>query len=254
MEKNKNIFIALIILTAICLHAFLVNRGIQRFKKEDRSISVKGFSEREVKSDMAVWTIECSIGNDDLIIGSRLIDDTKNKVMAFLTKNGIKNDEIILKDLSVNDRKAQEFINYNSKENFRFIISKIIQVRSFNVDNLQKVSRMTDDLLKIGIALNNRVNYGSNASGLRYYYTKLNEIKPSMLTEATKNAKSAAIQFANESNSKLGKLKKANQGLFTIVDRDEYLSNSSDGAYMPESVHDIYKKVRVVINVEYSIE
>ena len=91
-----------------------------------------------------------------------------------------------------------------------------------------------------------------NSTFFQQFPTKLNEIKPEMLTEATQNARKAAETFADESNSSLGKLKRANQGLFSIVDRDESLGQG-DGGYFA-NVADIYKKVRVVVSVEYSIE
>jgi len=250
MEPKKVIIITSAIVIGILLNALILGRAIQRFKKEDRTISVKGFSEREVKSDFAVWTIKCRVAYNDLMDGSRAIEEVKDKVTTFLLKNGIKAEEVIQKDLIVSDKMAQDYANFNATNSFRYMIDRIIQVRSNEVDNLQKVSRMTDELLKAGVVLNNANEY---EGAIRYYFTKLNEIKPVMLAEATKNAKSAAIQFTNESDTKLGKLKKANQGLFTIVDRDEALSNQSDGGYMT-GVSDIYKKVRVVVSVEYSIE
>ena len=250
MDNKKLIILLVAILVAFALNAVILGRAIQRFKKEDRTISVKGFSEREVKSDLAVWTIQCRIANNDLAEGSRLIEQTKNKVMTFLTQNGINPDEIIQKDLAVNDRMAQEYGNYNERINLRYIIDKIIKVRSTNVDNIQKVSRMTDELLKAGIVLNNQNNY---ECGIRYYFTKLGDIKPAMLTEATRNANNAAVQFANESGSRLGKLKRASQGLFSIVDRDESLASGSEGGYAGNS-RDIYKRIRVVVSVDYSIE
>ena len=250
MEPKKVIIITSAIVIGILLNALILGRAIQRFKKEDRTISVKGFSEREVKSDFAVWTIKCRVAYNDLMDGSRAIEEVKDKVTAFLLKNGIKAAEIIQKDLIVSDKMAQDYANFNASNSFRYIIDRIIQVRSNEVDNLQKVSRMTDELLKAGVVLNNANEY---EGAIRYYFTKLNDIKPVMLAEATKNAKNAAIQFTNESDTKLGKLKKATQGLFSIVDRDEALSNQADGGYMA-GVSDIYKKVRVVVSVEYSIE
>jgi hypothetical protein len=86
-------------------------------------------------------------------------------------------------------------------------------------------------------------------------YTELNSIKPSMLAEATRNAKKAAEEFSHESSVKIGKLRKASQGLFTVTDRDDFLVGQSEGGgYYSSNVNDLYKKIRVVINVEYSIQ
>lgn len=250
MEKRLFIISSIAILIGISLGAAILGRSLKRFKSEDRYISVKGFSEREVKSDFAVWTITTRIANNDLNEGSRSIEEAKNKIVDFLIKNNIRQDEIIQKDLIVNDKKAQEYVPNNIGDSYRFIIDKIIQIRSSDVDNIQKVSRMTDELLKVGVVLSN--NNQSQAS-VRFIFTKLNDIKPEMLTEAIKNANHAAIQFTKESGTKLGKLRKANQGLFSIVDRDAFLSGQSEGGYYPMNGSDLFKKIRVVVNVDYAI-
>lgn len=94
-----------------------------------------------------------------------------------------------------------------------------------------------------------------NGSGLKFIYTKLNQIKPEMITEAINNAKNAAAQFTRESNTRLGRLRKASQGFFSIQDRDEFLSSQSEGgnAYA-QGRSDLYKTVRVVISVDYTVE
>ena len=250
MENRNAIIRSFGLVIGITIGALILGQALKRFKSEDKYISVKGFSEREVKSDFVVWTIKTRIANNDLSEGSRAIEEAKNKVIDFLLKNGIKQDEIIQKDLIVNDKKAQEYGN-NIGDSYRFVIDKIIQVRSNDVDNIQKVSRLTDDLLKAGVVLSNRNEFEGS---VKYIFTKLNEIKPEMLSEATKNAKNAAIQFTKESDTELGSLRKANQGLFTIIDRDDFLSGQNNGGYYPLSGSDLYKKVRVVVNVDYSIK
>lgn len=251
MEKRNLIIISVAIVIGLATGSFILGRALERFKAEDRYISVKGFSEREVKSDFAVWTIRTRVADDNLNDGSRAIEEAKNEVIDFLLRNGFKNEEIIQKDLIVNDKKAQEYSSFTTGESYRFIIDKIIQVRSTDVDNIQKVSRMTDELLKAGVVLSNRNEYEGT---VKFVFTKLNDIKPVMLTEAIQNARNAAIQFTTESNTRLGNLRKANQGLFSIVDRDESLSGTSDGGYYPMMGSDLYKKVRVVVNVDYTIK
>jgi uncharacterized protein len=250
MDTRKTIIISASILAGLFLSALLIGRAIQRFNQEDRTISVKGFAEREVKSDLSVWTIRTRIANDDLNEGSKAIELSKNKVIDFLLKNNITPEEIVQKDLIVNDKKAQEYGNFNDGKSFRFLIDKVIQVRSTNVDNIQRVSRMTDELLKAGVVI---TNANGNEGPVRFYFTKLNEIKPAMLTEATINARNAAMQFAKESDVALGKLKRASQGLFSIMDRDEFLASQANSGYYPGSGSDPVKKVRVVVSIDYSV-
>jgi hypothetical protein len=109
---------------------------------------------------------------------------------------------------------------------------------------------MTDELLKIGVVISNINEYQPS---VQYLYTKLNDIKPEMLSEATQNARKAALEFTRESKVGLGEMKKASQGLFTIVDRDDFVAGQTGEGY-GNNVNDIWKKVRVVVNIEYSVE
>ena len=247
MKTSSIWIISIALIVSFGISALFIGRSLQRFKAEDRSVSVKGFAEREVKADLAVWIIQTRMANNDLMEGSKAIEEAKNKVIAFMLQNQIKQEEIIVEGIHVTDKKAQQYDNFQPGNSFRYLITQNFQIRSNNVDLLQKVSRMTGELLQVGIFLSNS-DYGNP---LQFYFTKLNEIKPEMITEATQNARKAAQQFANENDSKLGSLKKANQGLFTIVDRTASLSGGEGG--FASGTNDLYKKVRVVISAEYSI-
>ena len=247
MKTSSIWIISIALIFSFGISALFIGRSLQRFKAEDRSVSVKGFAEREVKADLAVWIIQTRMANNDLMEGSKAIEEAKNKVIAFMLQNQIKQEEIIVEGILVTDKKAQQYDNFQPGNSFRYLITQNFQIRSNNVDLLQKVSRMTGELLQVGIFLSNS-DYGNP---LQFYFTKLNEIKPEMITEATQNARKAAQQFANENDSKLGSLKKANQGLFTIVDRTASLSGGEGG--FASGTNDLYKKVRVVISAEYSI-
>jgi len=220
MKENIKILIAIAIVIGLALNGIFIGRALQRFKKEDRSISVKGFSEREVKANLAVWTIKTRITTNDIAAGSRQIEIDKNKITGFLIQKGIKENEIFQQDLKVVDKMAREYGDNNIGE-FRYIIENSILVRSSNVDTVQAVKRMTDELLKMGVVISNVNEY---MPSVQYLYTDLNNIKPEMLSEATQNARKAALEFTKESNVSLGNLKKASQGLFTIVDRDDFIA------------------------------
>jgi uncharacterized protein len=252
MDKKTAIVTGIVILISSVISASILGRAIERFRSEERYISVRGFSEREVRADLAVWALRLSVASDDLLEASRLIESATSKAIQFLTQNAISSDEIIQKDLQVNDRKTNEYSPAGAAKTLRYIVTKTIQVRSTNVDNVQKVSRMTDELLRAGVVISSSNEW--QGAGVRFMFTKLNEVKPAMLAEATRNAKDAGLEFAKESNTTLGKMKKASQGLFTIVDRDEVSAGQPEGGYHGAGTSDLIKKVRVVISVEYSIE
>lgn len=247
--KTKNFWIiAVALVLSFGINALLIGNALQRFKMDDRFVSVKGLSEREVKADLVVWNIQTRIVNDNLLEGSDKIEEAKNKIVEFLIQKQISKDDIITEGSSVIDKRANQYENYQQMNTPRYLITQIIQIRSSNVDLVQNVSRMTGELLQAGVVISNN-EYGNP---IQYYFTKLNDIKPEMISEATQKAREAAQKFATENDSKLGRLKKANQGLFTIVDRTASLSGG-EGGYASSTV-DIYKKVRVVISAEYSIK
>jgi hypothetical protein len=251
METKNGVLLSVSLLAGLIISAFVLGNAIQRFKNEDRYISVKGFSEKEVKADLVIWNIKIRIADDNLIKGSAALEASKEKVIGFLISKGVLKTEINSVDIMVNDNQANEY-GANNLNRMRYIIEETIEVRSSNVDLVQKISRMTNELLNVGVALSTKSDwYGS---GLQFIFTKLNSIKPQMITEAIRNAKDAAIQFTNESNTNLGKLRRASQGLFSIQDRDQTLSAMSDEGYGGNSKSGVIKKVRVVVSVDYSIE
>ena len=154
--KTSGIWIASIaLIISFGIGALLIGRSLQRFKIEDRTVSVKGFSEREVKSDLAVWVIQTRMANNDLMEGSRAIEAARNKVISFLLQNGIKQEEITVEGIVVIDKKAQQYDNFQGGNIFRYLITQNYQIRSNNVDLIQKVSRMTGELLQVGVFLSN---------------------------------------------------------------------------------------------------
>ena len=166
MEKQGTIFKALAIFLGLIIGAYILGKSIERFKKEDRYIAVKGFSEREVKADLVIWSMKIRVANDDLIKGNTALASAKNKVIAFLTEKGVDAKEIVPMDLKVVDRQANEYMQGNSVMQLRYIIEETIEVRSNKVEEIQKISRMTSELLNAGIALSNKNEWGG--SGLEY--------------------------------------------------------------------------------------
>ncbi len=252
MKDNTKITVIVVaILAGLAINGIYIGRSLQRFKRDDRTISVKGFSEREVKADFAVWTIKTRITTNDIIAGSKEIESNKNKIVDFLIKKGISAKEIIQQNLSVTDKLARDYGNTDIG-GYRYIIENSIQVRTENVDTVQRVSKMTDELLKAGVVISNSDDYNPS---VQYLFTKLNDIKPEMLSEATANARKAAVEFTKESKVKLGSLKKANQGLFSIMDRDaSNAAQAGEGGYYSSNLNDVFKKVRVVVNIEYFVK
>lgn len=231
--KNR-IIEASILAVGFCFIGLMLYMGINSFKDKDRVVSVKGLAEMEVPANKIIWPLMYKDLGDDLISLYNNIN-TKNKaIIAFLKSNGIAEEEISVAAPEILDLKAERY-NTTVPE-FRYNATSVITVTSNNVDKVRKLMSEQTELLKQGIAISGG-DYRFNVS---YEFTGLNEIKPGMIEEATRNARLAAEKFAKDSNSKLGKIRDAYQGQFTITDRD------SNTPYI--------KNVRVVTTVNYYLK
>ena len=205
--------------------------AVNRYKSYDRSVSVKGLCEKEVMADKVIWPLVYKIvGNNMEDIYKEIT--LKNKVIVdFLQKEGIQPSEISVASPNVVDLMADR---YSSPEkSYRYNVTCVITVASSNVKKVMELSSRQADLISKGVTLVS----GEYQYNTIYEFTALNEIKPQMIEEATANARQVAQKFAEDSKSRLGKIKQASQGQFSVTNRD---SNTPH-----------IKNVRVVTSVEY---
>ncbi len=253
MEKSSNKFVAVALFLGIVIGSFVLGGSIQEARKGERYVTVKGVSERDVKADLAVWPIKVGVAGNNLSETSQTLESTRNKVVQFLKKNGFTDVEISNEDLRVLDRQAGHFSQANMKDMMRFVLDATVLLRSNKIDKVSQVSKMTDELVKAGVVLSSKNDW--QGIGPKYIFSKLNEIKPAMMAEATKNARAAATQFAQDSGSKVGSIRRASQGLFSISDRDQPAQVQNDGGEGNYSgISDPNKRVRVVVTVDYSLD
>lgn len=231
----KNYYVeATILAVAIVVFGTFVKNSLDRFTDKERVVTVKGLSEREVPADKVIWPlIYKELGNDPADIYQR-IEKKNATVMDFLKKHGLNDNEISVNPPQVKDRFADSW----SQENIlnRYVASSVIIVNSTQVDLVRNIMQKQAELMKIGIALISE-DYGNNM--VKYEFTGLNEIKPEMVEESTKNARATAEKFAKDSDSELGKIRRATQGQFSITNRDNNTPH--------------IKNVRVVSTIEYYI-
>ena len=235
MKQNEKIISAIIIAAGIVVMGFALRSGIVTFKDMDRKVTVKGLSEREVKADKVTWPLVYKeLGNDPAEM-YKLLEYKNRQVVAFLKSAGIKDDDISVNPPVITDRQAD---NYgNEIMNYRYKAKSVITVTSSDVDKVRSLMRRQSELMKQGIAL---VSEEYSNTTVSYEFTGLNKIKPEMIEEATKNARATAQKFADDSESSLGDIRSAQQGQFSIEDRD------SNTPYI--------KKLRVVNTIEYSLK
>lgn len=231
---DNRIVSAALLAVSIVILGFCVKWGIDDFANKDRKVSVKGLSEREVDADKVTWPIlSKELGNNLPELYNR-IAVTQGKIKKFLMSNGVKENEINVNAPVVIDLNADQY-NTNQRA-YRYNITSIVTVTSRNVKLVRSIIAHQGELLKEGIAIVD----GGYENPVKYEFVSFNSMKPKMMEEAIANARKTAEQFAKNSESKLNKIVSADQGQFSIDNRD------SNTPYV--------KKVRVVTTITYSLK
>ena len=219
------------------LAGWFVSRGVESARRFERFVTVKGLSEREVPADLAIWPIRYSVAANDLKALQQQITQSRDTVRQFLVAAGFDEKEISIgppqiADAEMNARADAE----DKKPAFRYSATVTTLLRSSRVDEVRKAMETSDQLVQSGIALAG----GEYSSRAEFIFTGINAIKPAMIEEATMNARKAAEQFAKDSKSNVGSIRRATQGGVEINDRDS------------SSPH--RKIVRIVTTVDYFLQ
>lgn len=232
MEKGKmlsGLFIGL----GVVVFGILLGSAIRDFKSADRVVTVRGLSEREVEADKVLWPIVYTITGNELSTMYNAMEANNKTIVEFLKTNGVGADEIGTGAPSVVDLNADRYSE--NRKGFRYMLTQVITVNSEKVKKVIELQTRQTELLRRGIA----IATDSYQYQTVFIFTGLNDVKPAMVEDATKNARASAEKFAEDSGSELGKIKSAAQGQVSIEDRDQYTPQ--------------IKKLRVVTTVEYSL-
>ncbi|MGI9360332.1 MAG: SIMPL domain-containing protein [Parasphingorhabdus sp.] len=232
-KRNNIILISAILLTiGMIVGGYLLGNGLLRSKMADRSVTVRGLSERDVTADLATWTIAYSAQSTNLAEAQADIDADTAAIGKFFTELGFEADALRPTGANVSQ--------YSSNGIPQYTIRQRLSLRTNDIEKAQAAVARQFDLVRRGVVL-------EDGSGMSYSFTKLEEIKPPMVAEATKDARKSAEQFAKDSGTDVGGIKSATQGYFSIDSRD-----GDSGGY---GVSDTpYKKVRVVTTVNFYLD
>ncbi|GAB3097557.1 SIMPL domain-containing protein [Pseudomaricurvus hydrocarbonicus] len=231
-DAGSGLFLGFFIFLGLSVLGYLLASAAIDYKLYERTVTVKGLSEREFSADVVIWPIQFNVASNDLTELYRELDRQASEIKIFLMANGIGEGDISQDLPSITDKSAQQY-NSNERAAFRYTATQTVTVYSRQIDTARSVMSSLSQLGKQGI-----VFVGNNySSQTEYLFTRLNEIKPEMVEEATRKAREVAEKFAADSQSSLGKIKRASQGQFSIAARDK------------NNPH--VKRVRVVSTVEY---
>lgn len=233
MDKGK-FYSGICIMLGLMVLGLMMPMAVKVLHNSNRSVYVKGLCEREVMADQVIWPITYKVMSNDNQTLYKEIARQREEVMAFLLRNGISAEEVSVANPSISDKFANEYGDNNRA--YRYIATSVVTVCSSQVDLVRELMAKQSELLTKNVLIvdNNWEN------PVEFTYEGLNDIKPEMIEEATRNAREAAEKFAKDSGSRLGKIREASQGTFSISDRDR------NTPYI--------KKVRVVTSVSYSLK
>jgi hypothetical protein len=216
------------ILFGLLLLGLTLGQSLIRFKEYERTVTVKGLSERNVPADTALWPVTFAASGNELSAVYTQLEKDSGKVRQFLLDKGFRAEEITLSAPNVNDK--GQYADDN-RGGLRYYATQTATVYTKNIDLVRAMNTQIAELGKQGVGV------GGGYQSTHYQFSGLNALKPQMIEEATRNARQVAQKFAEDSNSKLGKIKSASQGQFSLEARD---------ANTPH-----IKAVRVVATVEY---
>jgi uncharacterized protein len=247
-ERGGTTALGFLIALGLIIGGWILGSQIKNTRLADRYVTVKGLVERTVKSDLAIWPLSCKEAGDDLTTLYAKTEADKKVILDFLQQQTIQPNEIELGIIRVVDTQANEY-GGGQRAPHRYIVEQQITVRTNRVDVVAAAAQKTMQLLEKGIVLG-----GNPGQSLAYKFTGLNSIKPDMITEATRNARAAADRFASDSGSKVGTIRQANQGVFSILAADQGAATGEpgEGGDMGFGADaSLMKTVRVVTTVQY---
>lgn len=220
------------IFAGLVVMAYLLSEAAVSVKEYERTVTAKGLSEREVSADVVIWPIRFTVAGNDLTELYEALDANTAEIFAFLQSNGLPAPTMSAGSPAITDKLAQQYGNQGRAE-YRYSAMQTVTVYSNDVERVRLLSGQLSELGKRGIVFSGG-NYGDQTE---YLFTRLNDLKPVMIEEATRKAREVAEKFAEDSRSVLGKIRRARQGQFSVSPRDK------------NNPH--IKKVRVVSTVEY---
>jgi hypothetical protein len=237
--------LGVLIAGGLTLGGWFVGNGFYRARAGARYVTVRGLVERKVKADIAVWDISYTATSDDVTQANNEIVRDAGLVRAFARQHGFSDSEI--QPISTRVTDTTRFGGNQNLRAGRYLVQGGIEIRSASVERVREASQMTGDLIKQGIVLS--LEPDNAAANPAYYFTHLDALRPAMLAEATKSARAVAQQFANDSASRLGPIRRASQGVFEILPRD---ATGPNAAFVePRSIE---KTIRLVSTIDYYLE
>lgn len=232
MSNSSAIILGTLLAFGMLLGGMQLTRAVIAWKQADRIVTVKGLAEREVKVDLVLWPVSFTVGSPTLDGLHDALHASETKIRSFLLRHGFSEDELSVVPPTVTDR--WEHLFGDNRPEDRYTAEGVVLLRTGRIDEVKATMPKIDELVKDDVLLGRSWEHRP-----QFIFSSLNDIKPEMIAEATREARKAAQQFAEDSGSRVGKIRSAQQGYFTVEDLDTYTPD--------------IKRVRVVTTIEYTL-
>ncbi len=239
LQDNRAVLLGAVAIFALGLttSGYVLGDGLRRAKSAERTVTVRGVSERDVVANLATWSVEFSAKGSDLAPVQQSVDAQARDVRAFFGAAGFKPADVSDSSIAVSRQRESE----DAGAPDRVVVRRTVQLRTNDVMKARAAFSRQAELLRDGVEM--------TSSNVSYTFTRLNALKPEMIAEATQNARRSAEEFARDSGASVGRIKSASQGYFSVGPRDgeECEGCGSSGSPSP------YQKVRVVTTIDYDL-
>lgn len=242
LRSTQIIILGICFVVATITSTMILSKGLLQMKKfSEQIIRVTGSAEKNIISDTIVWRLNFSRRDVKMVTAFNLLKEDLSTVKNYLLVKGVKEGEIIVTPVSTEVLYKKNEKGNDTNEIEGYILAQEIEIRSSDVMRITEVSRQATELIEKGLEIISQTP--------DYFYTKLPELKLTMLSEATDNAKKRAESMAKASGNKIGRIRSARMGVFQITPVNSY--DVSDWGM--NDTTSLEKKVNAVVNVEFAI-
>ncbi|HYF84030.1 MAG TPA: SIMPL domain-containing protein [Clostridia bacterium] len=211
-QENKKyialILVAVILAAGLIASTFIVTDGLVEIKG-NRSITVAGSAKQQIKSDLIVWKGNYSCQSNLMAEAYAKLKVDSEKVRKYLLGKGLTEKDLVFSSIDTSPVYEVNFNGQYTNNIIAYRLNQRVEISSSDVDKISQISREATELINDGVEF--------QSYPPQYFYTKIADLKVSMLAEATKDAKNRAEQIAQNTGSKIGALKSAKMGVFQIT-------------------------------------
>jgi len=240
-EKSRSItVIAASLIMALAVGGGLVKVGAGFAARTDNGITVTGSAKTTATADNAVWTLNVALSRPLVADAVKKVGADVDAVSAYLTKGGISADALTLGAVSTYANEEWQNGN-NTGRILSYRASRDITVRTSDVQLVYKLSQGIGSLLQNGVTVN---NYGP-----QYYISTLPDLRPQLLEEAMKDAKTRAVAITKAVGGSVGAVQSVKSGVFQVTTPDSTMV-SDGGAYDTSTIE---KTVTSTVSVTFAV-